>query len=58
MVEVWYLVLFLAGETIHIPGQTTDKDLCLETGTRLVKEFKTEHPHSRGWFWCYPGERL
>lgn len=56
--EVWVLVLFLAGQKIEAPGVYGDKKECIAVGEQSVASFKEAHKHSRAWFWCVPGNRI
>ena len=53
--EVWVLVLFLAGEKIEPPGNFADKDACIAAGKQEVETYKQYHKHSKAWFWCVRG---
>ena len=55
--EVWFLVLFLAGEAIEPPGSFDTLKECTAKGLEQRDAFKEYHPHSKAWFWCYPGRR-
>ena len=55
--ETYFLVLFLAGQTIEPVTVYQTKEECIVEGKAIVESFKKQHKHSPGWFWCYPGRR-
>ena len=53
--EVFLLVLFIAGQKIEAPGTFETKTGCIAAGKMEMATFKRHHPHSRSWFWCVRG---
>jgi hypothetical protein len=54
--DIFVLVLFLAGQKIEPPGNYMSKEECIKVGESAVASFKKEHKHASAWFWCVPGQ--
>lgn len=55
--EVWVIILFLAGEKIQPKYDFDTKKACIEYGEATLKSYKHYFIHSTGWFWCIREKR-
>ena len=53
--EIWLLILFLAGQKVEVPGGFETKEACIAAGEKQTENYKRYHVHSRAWFWCVEG---
>jgi hypothetical protein len=56
--EVWVVILFLAGEKIRPDYDFETKKDCIEYGKAAVESYKRYFTHSTGWFWCVKERRI
>lgn len=55
--EIFLLVLFIAGQKVEVPGTFKTLTGCVVAGKLEVAEFKRHHKHSKAWFWCVKGHK-
>jgi len=54
--EIFLLVLFIAGQKVEAPGTFKTLTGCVAAGKLEVAEFRRYHKHSKAWFWCVKGK--